>query len=188
MSDPRSLGSLLASDLERYYYYYGQAGRPVRRRDLWRNLLIPRCAPVGWYRLAHAAHRNGRTGIAKLLTWLNFYLYGVEISSACEIGPHFFMPHASGTVIGANRIGAYAVIYHQVTLGAKEVEPAHDQRPVVGDRTFIASGARIIGPIVLGDDVAVGANAVVTKSCGNAVTLVGIPAQERPRALTDARG
>lgn len=185
MSDRRSLGTLLASDLERYYFYYGQATRPVRRRDLWRNFLIPRCAPVGWYRLAHAAHRSGRTGIAKLLTWLNFYLYGVEISSACEIGPHFFMPHASGTVIGAKRIGAYAVIYHQVTLGAKEVEPAHDQRPVVGNRAFIASGARIIGAITLGDDVVVGANAVVTKSFGDKVTLVGIPARALKESFVD---
>ncbi|ANY18958.1 Serine acetyltransferase [Tsuneonella dongtanensis] len=122
-----------------------------------------------------------------MLTWLNFYVHGVEISSACEIGPHFFMPHVSGTVIGANRIGAYAVIYHQVTLGAKEVEPAHEHRPVVGDRAFIASGAKVIGPISLGDDVVVGANAVVTRSCGDAVTLIGIPAVETPRALVDAR-
>lgn len=182
---PPSLGALLASDLERYFHYYGQPGRRVRRRDLWRNFLIPRCAPVALYRLAHAAHRRGNTGLAKLVTWINFYLHGVEISAACAIGPHFFMPHAAGTVIGANRIGAYAVIYHQVTLGAKEIEPAHDQRPTVGDRAFIASGAKIIGAIVLGDDVVVGANAVVTRSFGDGVTLLGIPASARSLAEPD---
>lgn len=180
------LGSLLASDLERYFHYYGQPGRKVRRRDLWRNFANPRCAPVAFYRLAHASHRRGWRGLAKFITWLNFYLHGVEISSACEIGPHFFMPHVSGTVIGADRIGAYAVIYHQVTLGAKEIDPAHDRRPVVGDRAFIASGAKVIGPIVLGDDCVVGANAVVTRSCGDAMTLTGIPATAKMRQITDA--
>lgn len=179
-----SLGELLASDLERYFFYYGQPNRHVRKRDLWRNFLNPRCLPVALYRLSHAAHRHGNGAIAKLLTWFNFYVHGLEISSACEIGPHFFMPHVAGTVIGANRIGAYAVIYHQVTLGAKEIESAHKQRPTVGDRAFIASGAKIIGPIALGNDVVVGANAVVTRSCGDAVTLTGIPAIAKPRALS----
>lgn len=178
--DRPTLANLLRSDLERYFFYYGQPGRRVRTRDLWRNFLLPRCAPVALYRLAHGAHRAGRSGLAKALTWFNFYLHGVEIAAACEIGPHFFMPHVAGTVIGARRIGAYAVIYHQVTLGAKDVEPAHEQRPTLGDRAFIASGAKIIGPIALGNDVTVGANAVVTRSYGDGVTLVGIPAAPLP--------
>lgn len=188
MSEPIPLVALLASDLERYFHYYGQPGRKVRKRDLWRNFANPRCLPVAVYRLAHAAHRRGWGTLAKALTWLNFYLHGVEISSACTIGPHFFMPHVAGTVIGADRIGAYAVIYHQVTLGAKEIDPGHSRRPVVGDRAFIASGAKIIGSISIGDDCIVGANAVVTRSSGDNQTLTGIPAQARTRAIADERG
>lgn len=187
MGMPLSLTQLLATDLERYFHYNGQPGRTPRRRDLWRNFLIPRCAPVALYRLASAAHREKWGGLAKLLTWLNFYLHGVEISSACEIGPYFFMPHAAGTVIGAQRIGSHAVIYHQVTLGAKEVEFEHVNRPVVGDRVTIASGARVIGAIELGDDCIVGANAVVTHSFGNALVLTGIPAVPRNRLPFAAR-
>lgn len=182
-----SLRALLASDLERYFHYYGQPGRAVRGRDLWRNFLNPRCAPVALYRVAHAAHRRRCNALAKIITWINFYLHGLEVSSACEIGPHFFMPHVSGTVIGANRIGAYAVIYHQVTLGAKEIDSGHSQRPVVGDRAFIASGAKVIGPIAIGDDCVVGANAVVTRSCADGMILTGIPAEAKPRALPDLR-
>ena len=180
MSAHPGLLTLLKSDLERYFHYYGSPGRAVRGWQVWRNFLNPRIAPVTLYRLAHSCQRSGLSPLAKLLTWWNFFLYGVEISSHCVIGPHFFMPHCSGTVIGANRIGSHAVIYHNVTLGAKAIDPAHGERPVVGDRCFLASGAKIIGAIELGDDVVVGANAVVTKSAGSNVRLTGIPAIEKP--------
>ena len=183
MTPRHSLLALLKSDLERYFHYYGQPGRQVRGWQVWRNFLNPRCAPVALYRLAHSLQRRGLSPLAKLLTWWNFFLYGAEISSHCEIGPAFFMPHCSGTVIGANRIGSHAVIYHNVTLGAKSIDPAHGERPVVGDRCFLASGAKIIGAIELGDDVTVGANAVVTKSAGSGVVLTGIPATAKPVAL-----
>ncbi|WP_379548591.1 serine O-acetyltransferase [Qipengyuania sp. DSG2-2] len=178
-----SLRSLLKSDLERYWHYYGRPGTTPRTWNLWRNFLIPRCAPVALYRLAHSAHRRGLRPIAKLITWLNFYLYGCEFLSECEIGPHFFMPHSQGSVIGALKIGSYAVIYHQVTIGAKSIDPGNGERPVIGDRCFIASGAKIVGVLTLGDDVTVGANAVVTKSAGSQVALMGIPATEKPKAL-----
>lgn len=176
-----TLGALLRSDLERYFHYYGQPGRHVRTRDLWRSFLNPRCLPVALYRLAHAAHRRGLGPIAKLLTWINFYLHGLEVWAGCEIGRHFFMPHCQGSVIGAKAIGDYAVIYHQVTLGAKEIDTSNADRPVVGARAFIASGAKIIGTIALGDDCVVGANAVVTKSAGDGMILVGVPATARAR-------
>ena len=95
------------------------------------------------------------------------------------------MPHVAGTVIGANRIGAYAVIYHQVTLGAKAIDPAHGERPEIGDRVFIASGAKVIGAITLGDDCVIGANAVVTKSWPAGMTLTGIPASRRAAKSLD---
>lgn len=185
MDKPASLGALLRSDLEAYFTHYGQPGRKARRRDLWRNFLVPRCAPVALYRLARAARLAGWNGLAKLLTWVNFYLHGIEISADCAIGSHFFMPHANGTVIGAQAIGHHAVIYHQVTIGAKAVEFEHVGRPRIGNYAFIASGARIIGDIKLGDNCTVGANAVVTRSAGSDLVLTGIPAKARPKARED---
>lgn len=188
MTGQLTLVDLLKSDLECYFHYHGAPGRTVRKRDLWRNFLIPRCAPVGLYRLAHAAHRNGWNRASKLLVWLNFYLYSVEFSSRCTIGPWFFMPHAAGSVIGAASIGHHAVIYHQVTIGAKFIDMDHIARPRIGDHAFIAAGAKIIGDIDLGDHCTVGANAVVTKSAGSNLTLTGIPAIAQPsegRAATD---
>ena len=180
MTEQPTLVDLLRSDLECYFHYHRAGARAVRKRDLWRNFLIPRCAPVGLYRLSYAARRAGWTRISQALTWLNFYLYSVEFSSRCVIGPYFFMPHAAGSVIGAARIGHHAVIYHQVTIGAQFIDIEHAARPKIGDHAFIASGAKVIGDIELGDHCTVGANAVVTKSAGSHQTLIGIPAIARP--------
>ena len=175
--DTSSLAGLLRSDLERYFFYNGQPDRVPRKRDLWRNFLIPRCAPVAIYRVARLLQQADWSGLAKLLTWFNFYLHGIEISSRCAIGPYFYMPHANGAVIGATSIGSYAVIYHQVTLGGKTIEYNDAGRPEVGDRVLIASGAKVVGAIHIGDDCRIGANSVVLKSLPAGSLAVGIPAR-----------
>lgn len=171
---------LLKTDLERYYFYTEQSGKRPRTYHLWRNFLIPRCAPVGIYRLSRWLFEKKLTPLAKVLTWVNFFLFGIEIAANCDIGSHFYMPHAAGTVIGAMSIGHHAVIYHQVTLGAKEIMFSYDGRPIVGDHVFIASGARVIGAIVIGDGCVIGANAVVNKSAPSNTLLIGVPAMPSP--------
>lgn len=174
-----SLTALLKSDLECYYFYTGRADKRPRTYQLWRNFLVPRCAPVGIYRLSRRLHEARLSPLAKVLTWVNFFLFGVEIAANCEIGSHFYMPHASGTVIGAMSIGHHAVIYHQVTLGAKDVMFSYEGRPVIGDHVFIASGARVIGAITIGDGCVIAANAVVNRSAPPDRLLAGVPATER---------
>jgi len=182
--DTSRLSGLLQSDLERYFFYNGQAGRIPRKRDLWRNFLIPRCAPVAIYRLSSACQKKNWNGSAKLLTWLNFYLHGVEISSRCNIGPYFYMPHANGAVIGATSIGSHAVIYHQATLGAKTIEYADDGRPRVGDRVLIGSGAKVLGAITIENDCRIGANSIVMTNLPQGSLAVSPQAQIiRPGAL-----
>jgi len=175
-----SLIYLLKSDLERHYFYSGRAEKPVRSYHIWRNFLVPRCAPVGIYRLSRWLHEKRIKPLAKILTWCNFFLFGTEIASNCQIGSHFYMPHAAGTVIGAMSIGHHAVIYHQVTLGAKEIMFGYAGRPVVGDNVFIAAGAKVIGDIVIGDGCIIAANAVVNKSTPINSLLVGVPAKASP--------
>jgi len=96
----------------------------------------------------------------------------------CEIGPGLCFPHTFGIVIGASRIGRNALIYHGVTLGAKEMDMLYDpgKRPIVGDNVVIGSGAKVMGGIEIGDNVVIGANAVVTKSVPPNVVVGGIPA------------
>lgn len=177
-TDLSSLTGLLLSDLERYFFYNGYPGRRPRKRDIWRNFVIPRCAPVAIYRLARHFQVKHFYKFAKLVTWINFYLYGIEISPRCNIGPFFFMPHAHGTVIGAVSIGHHAVIYHQVTLGAKFIAYGDEGRPVVGNCVTIGSGAKILGDINIADGCIIGANSVVVKSLPKNSFVGGIPAKE----------
>lgn len=174
------LVDLLKSDLERHYFYSNRAGKEVKVFHLWRNFLIPRCTPVTIYRLSHWSHQKRIKPLAKVLTWINFFIFGVEIASNCEIGPYFYMPHVAGTVIGAMSIGHHAVIYHQVTIGAKEIIFDYTGRPIVGDNVFIASGAKIIGDIVIGQGCVIAANAVVNKSTPDNSLMVGVPAKASP--------
>jgi serine O-acetyltransferase len=109
---------------------------------------------------------------------LNFAVFGLEIALDCPIGPGLYFPHTSGTVIGARCIGANAVIYHNVTLGAKVPDLANDGtlRPEVGDGAFLGAGCKVLGPVILGNNVTVGANAVVLKSFPSDSLVGGIPA------------
>lgn len=173
-----SFSELLKSDLERYYHFNGQRGKKPKSRELWKNFVNPRCAPISFYRLAHHLQKKrwGRP-LSKLFTWLSFFLYGIEIDSRCVIGPGCYIPHPSGTVIGAQSIGAHALIYHQVTLGGKVIEFEHSGRPIVGDHAILGTGAKILGDIVIGHNVTIGPNSVVLESVPDSVTLLGVPAQ-----------
>jgi serine O-acetyltransferase len=119
------------------------------------------------------------TFVARLLSIANFVVFGMEISMRCEIGPGLYFPHTAGTVIGAWRVGKNAVIYHQATLGAKEMDLGYskEKRPTIGDNVVIGSGAKVLGGITVGNNVIIGANAVVTRSVPDNVVVGGIPAR-----------
>jgi serine O-acetyltransferase len=118
--------------------------------------------------------------VPNLLTYLNIVLFGLEVSSRCEIGPGIFFPHSSGTVIGANRIGSNVTVYQGVTLGSKKLDMKFNPvlRPEVGDNVVLGSGCKILGGIRIGDNVTVGANSVVLESIEPNATIVGIPARK----------
>jgi serine O-acetyltransferase len=91
------------------------------------------------------------------------FLTGVEISPSAEIGPGLRISHGVGIVVGGYaRIGADAVLLHQVTLGSPS-ESRVDEMPQLGDNVFVGAGAKLIGRIEIGDDVVIGANCVVTR-------------------------
>jgi serine O-acetyltransferase len=171
--------ALLKKDLERLYYFEGQPHRKASSGDVWRRALTPRFLPVVLCRLSHALYCRKQTVLARFVSMINFHYFGLEIAMRCEIGPGLCFPHTSGIVIGARRIGQNAVIYHQVTLGAKEMDVLYDltKRPLIGDNVVIGSGAKVLGSIEIGDNSVVGANAVVTQSVPPNVVVGGIPAR-----------
>ena len=99
-----------------------------------------------------------------------------------------FIDHATGVVIGeTTEIGADVTIYQGVTLGGTSTETGK-RHPTVGDRVIIGSGAKILGPIAIGDDSRIGANAVVVKPVPPGSVVVGVPGQvitrSHPRSAT----
>jgi serine O-acetyltransferase len=177
MAERAKLGALLDADWQRLRAFSGLP--PSRRR--WRDNLHPRFACVTLLRAAHAAHGLGRPGrvCAKVLSLINFLLFGLEAPPRLSIGPGLVLPHPQGTIIGASEVGANATIYQQVTLGAKTADFAYDSalRPRVGNDVTLTAGAKVLGPIHLGDGCVVGANAVVLDDVPAHALAVGVPAR-----------
>jgi serine O-acetyltransferase len=111
-----------------------------------------------------------------LSNWAKLWT-SIEIHPGAEIGKRFVIDHGVGVVIGETAIiGDDVLIYHGVTLGGKTLDPVK-RHPTVGDRVIIGAGAKLIGAITIGNDCAVGANAVVTKDMPNGTVAVGVNAR-----------
>ena len=119
--------------------------------------------------------------LARTVSQLGRFLTGVEIHPGATIGRRFFIDHGMGVVIGETaEIGEDVMIYHGVTLGGRSLEKVK-RHPTVGDRVVIGAGAKILGPVEIGADSAVGANAVVVKDVPEDSIVTGIPGKVRPR-------
>ncbi len=122
--------------------------------------------------------------IARMISQLSRFLTGIEIHPKAKIGKNLFIDHGMGVVIGeTSEIGDNVTIYHMVTLGG--ISPSvnsDDQRnikrhPTLMDNVVVGSGAQILGPVVVGKNAKIGANAVVTKDVQENSVMVGIPAK-----------
>lgn len=179
-SDQWTIRALLRADLLRQYeLLHGENIPAPSGLRLWLGMVSPRFIPVFLCRAAHALHLRRLSTFAKIVSSINFFAFGIEVSVRCPIGPGLFLPHTQGTVIGAWRIGANATIFQGVTLGAKEIDfkYAENSRPTVGDDVTIGSGAKVLGGITLANKVRVGANSVVLTNMPEGVLAVGAPAQ-----------
>lgn len=156
------------------------AGMPAPRRRFSSNF-SPRFAPVYLIRVAQRLYQKGHRRSAKLAGLLNFVIFGLEAPARLEIGPGLVIPHSFGTILGAARIGSNVTIYQQVTLGAKTADFQYDpeKRPIVGDGAMITAGAKIIGPVRLGANCVIGANAVVLEDVPDGALAAGVPATIR---------
>ncbi len=109
---------------------------------------------------------------------LNVMLFGLEVTPQCKIGAGLFLPHTSGTVIGAAEIGRNVTIFHGVTLGAKfaDLDFTPDQRPVLEDDVVIGAGAKILGGVRIGRRAVVASNSLLTESVPPDGFAIGVPA------------
>lgn len=124
-------------------------------------------------------HRIGIGPLAKFISLANFLLFGIEIGTRCFIGEGLFLPHTQGTVVGAAAIGRNCTIFQGVTLGAKEIDMAYDERvrPIIQDDVSIGAGAKVLGGITIGSRTKIGANAVVIQAVPPDSIAVGVPAR-----------
>lgn len=174
----RRLSKFLDSDWVRLN---SLAGFPPGKRNFLHSF-SPRFAPVVLIRTAQCLHRAGWHRLAKIPALLNFVLFGIEVPPRIPIGPGLVLMHTQGTVLGAASIGENVTIYHQVTIGAVEMDFAYTPilRPVVGDDVVIGVGAKVLGALTLGDGCVIGANAVVVKDVPTRHVAMGIPAKNNP--------
>lgn len=150
--------------------------RDPAARNLWDVLTTyPGVHAIIWYRVAHFFWGKGLKWLARFLSTISRWFTGIEIHPAAKIGERVFIDHGMGVVIGETaEIGDDCTLYHGVTLGGTSWQEGK-RHPTLGARVVVGAGAKILGPIYVGDDARVGSNAVVIKDVPADKTVVGIP-------------
>ena len=157
--------------------------KSIKNRDPAANNLLeiiflyPGFHAIVIYRFAHLLWCFKLKFIAKIISYFGRIFTGIEIHPAAKIGKNMFIDHGHGVVIGeTSEIGNNVLIYHGVTLGGNSLNKGK-RHPTIGNNVIIGAGAKILGPLLIGDSARVGANAVVTKSVKSNSTVMGIPAK-----------
>lgn len=129
------------------------------------------------HRVAHHLHENGHYFSARAISQISRHFTGIEIHPGAQIGKGFFIDHGMGVVIGeTTEIGDDCTLYQGVTLGGtgKDVGKRH---PTLGDHVMVGAGAKVLGPVKIGSNSKIAANAVVLREVPENCTAVGIPAK-----------
>jgi serine O-acetyltransferase len=157
---------------------------PAARTKLSLILTYPGVKAVFFHRIANFFSIAKFHLIARIISQFSRFLTGIEIHPNAKIGKNLFIDHGMGVVIGeTSDIGDNVTIYHMATLGG--IAPSinsDDQRnvkrhPTLKENVVVGSGAQILGPVVVGKNAKIGANAVVTKDVPENAVMVGIPAK-----------
>lgn len=138
--------------------------------------LYPGIWAIFLHRIAFFLHTFSIPFIPRLISQISRFLTGIEIHPGAVIGKGFFIDHGMGVVIGeTTEIGDFVLLYHGVTLGGTSLNPGK-RHPTVGNHVLIGAGAKIFGPLQIGDHSQVGGGAVVTKDVPPKSIVVGNPA------------
>lgn len=153
--------------------------RDPAARSSWEILTTyPGIHAMIWHRINHRLWSAGLKWPARWLAAVSRWLTGIEIHPAAKIGRRFFIDHGMGVVIGETaEIGDDCTIYHGVTLGGTSWQPGK-RHPTLQNKVIIGAGAKVLGPITIGENARIGSNSVVVKDVKANITVVGIPARE----------
>lgn len=148
---------------------------PAAKSLLEIALLYPGPRALFFHRIAHAFYDLKLFFLARLVAEIGRFVTGIEIHPGATIGRRLVIDHGMGVVIGETAvIGDDCIIFHGVTLGGVKFDPVK-RHPTVGNKVLIGTGAKILGPITLGDGCRIAANAVVFKDVAPGTVIVGPP-------------
>lgn len=152
--------------------------RDPAARNTWEVITCyPGFHAMLFHRIAHRLWKAGFKWLARLASHLSRWLTGIEIHPGATIGRHFFIDHGMGVVIGETaEIADDCTLYHGVTLGGTSWNKGK-RHPTLGKGVVVGAGAKILGPILVGDGARIGSNAVVVKEVPPGATAIGIPAR-----------
>lgn len=127
------------------------------------------------HRIAHALYKRKFYFIARSISQISRFFTGIEIHPGAKIGRRFFIDHGMGVVIGETcEIGNDCTLYQGVTLGGTGKEKGK-RHPTLEDNVLVATGAKVLGSITIGENSKIGAGSVVLKAVPSNATVVGIP-------------
>ena len=157
---------------------------PAAKSKLSLILTYPGVKAVFFHKIANFFAVAKFDVIARIISQFSRFLTGIEIHPKAKIGKNLFIDHGMGVVIGeTSEIGDNVTIYHMVTLGGISPSINSDSQreikrhPTLMDNVVVGSGAQILGPVIIGKNAKVGANAVVTKNVPDNAVMIGIPAK-----------
>lgn len=138
----------------------------------------PSVKAMAYHKISHKLYKKGYRNLARILAKRSRRITGIEIHPGAKIGEDVFIDHGMGVVIGETaEVGNNVTMYHGVTLGGLGGDKDAKRHPTIGDNVIIGAGAKVLGPIVIGEGAKIGANAVVLKDLPAYATAVGIPAR-----------
>ena len=157
---------------------------PAAKSILSIILTYPGVKAVFFHQISNFFYKAGFDLIARIISQTVRFFTGIEIHPGAKLGKNLFIDHGMGVVIGeTSELGDNVTIYHAVTLGGSSPsidseKQRHEKRhPTIGHDVVIGSGAQIIGPVKVGNNSRIAANAVVVKDVPENATMVGIPAK-----------
>ena len=154
---------------------------PACRNVIEAIILYPGFHAIFFHRIAHFLYIKKLFFLARLISQISRFFTGIEIHPGAKIGKKLFIDHGMGIVVGETAtIGNNCTLYHNSTLGGTGKDK-YKRHPDLGDNVMVGSGAKVLGPIKIGNNVKIGANSVVLKDVPNNVTVVGVPRGNKKR-------